>query len=149
MKACLKSTDNGSACERWQETILKIILAEENLHIFLDTQRSLQVWIQLRPLKQQPEIGTQGPMKKNSQGLGPKDPSRKTARDGTPRPTTRIRDVALHRREVRVFADFCTCLRTSLLGSSDVRRATCCPTNGWKRRELGAQNKCWAQCSDL
>ena len=30
-----------------------------------------------------------------------------------------------------------------------VRRATCCPTIGWKRREPGALFKCWAQCSDL
>jgi len=29
-----------------------------------------------------------GPINRNSQGLGPKDPLRKTARDGTPEPMT-------------------------------------------------------------
>ena len=41
--------------------------------------------------KKKPGIGTQGPMKKKQPGMGPHDPQQ------------RIRHLALHRREVRVF----------------------------------------------
>ena len=69
VKASLKRTVCVSAHGRWQETVLEIILAEWNLHIFLG-----RYGYSYACSKKKKSKGCPGPMKKNSQNWGPLHP---------------------------------------------------------------------------